>query len=485
MRFAPVLLAACIPSFEEVECYSSLDCPADQDCVADRCRPVGRDAGPDAGPPDARDDAAFPDAAETDAAEADAGLGDAGLEDSALPDAAPDAGFSVQASPPRLDFGERPVSCPGPDGVAMVTNLGVSVVTITAVSLAGGTSAAYGLQPIATPFTLGAGVSQTIAVAFAPSTIGAHNGRVLISYIPEPFPLTVDLVGRAVSGSTVTDAFVASAGAIDVLFVVDDNDGMAQIQQGLSNQIGALFTILEDDAWDYQIGVTTGDLSPSAAQGALLGSPAFVTRATTPDPIAEVRNRLTVGEAAFPADEGLEASRLALSPPLTSGANAGFLRASAALLVVYVANRPDASPMTVSAYSTFLEGIETDPMRVHANAVVPAMTSCVLGDGTTATYAGRQIGMAQNTGGVVSDVCGSDFTAALSTLPVAPRQTVFGLRLVPRSAQTIVVRVGGLQVPSANGANWSYDAGTNAVVFAPGAAPDHGQAVDITYAAGC
>lgn len=495
----PLLAGAvgCIPSFEKVDCYSELDCPSGTTCIEGACVQEApdsgpRDAGTDSGPPDA----GAPDTGETDAETPDTGF-DAGRPDGGMPDGgtpdggdldggAPDAGFFVQGSPATLDFGQRPVSCPGPDGTVTVTNLGVSPVDITGLALAGGSSPAFTITPITTPFSLGPGGNRDVMIGFLPATVGTHNGRLLVSYDPDPTPITVDLTGSGVAGSTVTDTFTQAAGPIDILFVIDDNDGMVQLQQELSNHVVFMTTALDFEGWDYQIGVTSADTGASGAQGALIGTPTFITSTNVADPQSELETRVMLGETAFPADEGLEASRLALSPPLsTTGANAGFLRPNAALLVIYLANRPDSSPMTVSAYSSFLEGLKTNTARVTANAIVPTVTACTLGDGTVAYYAGRQIGMATDTGGVIDDACGNNWLDSMTTFPVADRTTTFPLQLTPSDPTTIEVRVEGTLVPSNGGVNWTYDSLQNAVVFSPPSAPDFGDQVEITYGTGC
>lgn len=487
--------AGCIPSFERVDCYSALDCPNGATCVDGACVQEQADSGPndtgvDAGMPDTGDggtrDAGRPDTG-------DGGAPDGGEdEDGGMPDAGdldggmPDAGFFVQGSPATLDFGQRPIGCVGPDSTVTVTNLGVSQVEVTGLALAGGSSPAFTITPVTTPFSLGPAESQDVMIGFLPATAGTHNGRLLVTYTPDPAPVTVDLTGRGVAGSTVTDTFTQAAGPIDVLFVIDDNNGMAQLQQELASHAVFMTSVLDFEGWDYQIGVTSGDTSAGGAQGALIGTPAFITPNNFPDPQAELETRVMLGEAAFPADEGLEASRLALSPPLTTtGANAGFLRPNAALLVIYLANRPDSSPMAVSSYVTFLEGLKTNPARVVAHAIVPTATACTLDDDTIGYYAGRQIGVAQDTGGLVNDACENMWFDVMTTFPVADRNLTFPLQLTPNDPATIEVRVDGSLVPSDGGINWTYDAIQNEVVFSPPSAPDFGDQVEITYGTGC
>ncbi len=483
-----VLASGCIPSFDQVDCYSELDCPAASMCVNGACvaapdldaglpDALARDAEPDAGAPDAELDAGAPDGAE-DAGQLDAApLGDSGTTD---------AGYFLQVSPTAIDFGSRPVDCTGPDETAMLTNLGVMTVSVTGLALAGGSSPAFTIVPLATPFTLIPGASRGVDLAFLPDTPGVHNGRLLVSYQPDPVPKTVDLTGMAVAGPTVTDTLTQRAGPIDILFVLDDNNAMLQLEQRLATHLPAMLSRLDLEGWDYQIGVTNADVSAQGDQGALEGTPPFVTRDNVTDPQADLEARVLVGEAGFPADDGLEASRLALSAPLiTLGVNAGFLRANAALLVIYLAKQPDTSPMTVSTYSSFLQSLKSNPAIAMANVIVPQLSSCPLDDGTTAFYGGRQLGMAQNTGGAASDACTADWTLAMSTLPPVPHGTTFALSLTPRDPATIEVTVGGTAVPSAGGANWTYDSGQNAVIFSAGHEPQLGERIEITYASGC
>ena len=311
---------------------------------------------------------------------------------------------------------------------------------------------------------------------------GLRQGEV--TWGAPPQLLSTGLRAEGVISPTRTERFTQMGGPLDVLFVVHDTSGMTPFQSQLASDLTFLMLTLAYEGWDYQIGVTTADLSATGAQGALLGTPPFVT-AQTANVETELAMRLTLGTAGATSVQGLEAARLALSPPLsTTGANMGFLRPDAALLLFFVGNADDASSMNVSAYSTFFEGLKGmgNADRVAANVIVSEATSCSVGGGGNATYAGRYLGLAPLTGGIIEHICDSNYQDSMTTMPPIDRNQAFVLAAVP-DPTSITVRVDGSVVPQAG--NWSYDAMQNAIVFTVAAAPALGLEVQVDYTIAC
>lgn len=118
---------------------------------------------------------------------------------------------------------------------------------------------------------------------------------------------------------------------------------------------------------------------------------------------------------------GLEAARLALSEPLVATENAGFLRESANLALLFVSDEEDTSPYPVDSYTRFFtelkgEAAYRDHALFRASAVVgdtvpqfDGEPSCSSADGQAA-YGGRYIDMAQRTEGLIDSICDEDFS---------------------------------------------------------------------------
>ena len=185
---------------------------------------------------------------------------------------------------------------------------------------------------------------------------------------------------------------IASA-VTDILFVVDDSGSMATKQQILaSNFAGFIDALAQLPAKnDYQVAVTTTSVDrwvsgtsfastfttptlscqspPNAGEtypaGALvrvtavpLGNPTDPTVCTrkqftsgsprvlpagSPTLVADFTENVYVGVCGSGKEQGLRAAQLAVTEPLLSGANAGFLRPGARLVLVIVSDDDDCS----------------------------------------------------------------------------------------------------------------------------------------------
>ncbi|MDP6934340.1 MAG: hypothetical protein QGG40_15545, partial [Myxococcota bacterium] len=145
---------------------------------------------------------------------------------------------------------------------------------------------------------------------------------------------------------------------------------------------------------------------------------------------------VAVGITGSGIEMGLQAAELALSEPLVSEDNAGFLREDAALSVIYVSDEDDYSPEGVNHYLRALKDLKGDEAYrnhslVNVSAVVGAtepeyegLASCESENGEAA-YGHRYVDLASRTGGALESICDEDFTPIAHELGL----TVSGLEL--------------------------------------------------------
>ncbi len=175
----------------------------------------------------------------------------------------------------------------------------------------------------------------------------------------------------------------------DILFVVDDSGSMNPIQDNLKASFGAFIDRLAASPVrnDYQIGITTtsvdrvetnnvvystfapltNECSPPPNVGLPFPAGALVSVSGPDDPtqrlqsttggtrilsaasltsaelVAAFQQNVQVGVCGSGKEQGLRAARLAVSDRIDDGANAGFLRPGARLVVVIVSNDDDCS----------------------------------------------------------------------------------------------------------------------------------------------
>lgn len=124
---------------------------------------------------------------------------------------------------------------------------------------------------------------------------------------------------------------------------------------------------------------------------------------------------------------GLEAAKLALSEPLLSGDNAGFLREEANLSILVVSDEEDSSPESVPDYLNYFASLKGEAAyRDHALMNVSAVVgdsppdfsgepSCSSSNGY-AEYGSRYVYAASQTAGLLDSICDEDFSPIVEQL---------------------------------------------------------------------
>lgn len=242
--------------------------------------------------------------------------------------------------------------------------------------------------------------------------------------------------------------------AVDWLFVVDDSCSMEPHQTRLASHFDTLVGSLVASEIDAHLAVTTTDLRDGG--GRLHDS---VLTLDQPDVAARFRSALQVGTEGSGFEMGLEASLRAVTEPVRSAANRGFLRDDARLVLLYVSDEEDTSPLPVADVATGLReaASRTDRRSVSANALVVTDPRTCSEPDFVGTPGHRYAALAEHTGGLVLDLCADDLQAPLSRLSTEAA----GLRdrfVLSRHAAvpTLEVEIDGGLVPCGEG--WSLEA---------------------------
>jgi hypothetical protein len=151
----------------------------------------------------------------------------------------------------------------------------------------------------------------------------------------------------------------AGCGKMDLLFVIDNSGSMSEEQENLASNFPRVIGVLDalkGGGIDYRVGVTTTSIGAALAgipflmstseNGALLqtndmqqpwlsrGEPNLAERFTA---------LATVGTSGSGKEQPLRAALAAVSEPLTTGSNAGFLRPDALTAIVVLTDEDDSS----------------------------------------------------------------------------------------------------------------------------------------------
>lgn len=471
-----------------VSCSGASDCLSSERCEASigACVPRDADAGfpadaapeTDAGPgedaSEPRPDAGFADAMVRDAEpRPDTGPPDVGFADAGTP-------AMLVVTPAELDFGEVPVGCSRTETV-LLQNSGFEPLEISRLS-AVSMSNAFSILGARVPITLAAGEIYEVVVEYAPQAPGEHAAPLIIEHDAAANPASVTLSGDGVERGH-TDTFQQVRPKIDVVLVIDDSDQMAPFQERLAAAMPQLFGRLGQDAYDFHIGVTSMDHSTSGQGGFFTGMPVFVDNAL-PMAAEVVANRVLLGDQGSIYPRGFDSARIALTEPRLSNQHAGFLRPDASLLVLFFSNVDDASPVVFDVYYdaiTMAKG-PGNSSYVAANAIT-RVNVALPGDDCGLTVSERYQRMASQTGGVTSEICGNDWTDALTILPPTPIEPSDTFLLQsPADPATITVLAGGAPLPRSA---FSYDASSQTLEFDTQFVPPYGSSFEVSYQAAC
>jgi hypothetical protein len=301
---------------------------------------------------------------------------------------------------------------------------------------------------------------------------------------------------------------------VDILWVVDNSNSM-QLEQSL---LGAGFTSfaqeLDDTKTNFHLGVITTDFDyEDATRGQLLsepGCPGVIdqdTECANPDNPTETWdyvnvfiNRAQVGLNGSGKEKGLEASAYALSPAMTTGPNAGFLRDEANLLVVIVSDEEDCSDAgrlaleeptacyekteLLTPPSEFIDqfrNLKSSRDQVQFSAIVGPEDATSICDDTTLPGR-RYLEVTAGTGGVSGSICDTDWSEILYQLGLNATGIFTTFELEHGAVDgSLEVFVDGEPVPASPTEGYTYDAENYAITFHGIWIPERGATITAKY----
>jgi len=270
------------------------------------------------------------------------------------------------------------------------------------------------------------------------------------------------------------------ASEVDILLVVDNSCSMSPYQTKLASSFDSFLTFFLEGNVDYQIGVTTTSLQqieydpyydPPCTQQVVNAIPApgvlvdnMIITPDTPDADATFSDIVNVGICGGAFEMGLGSARLALQHAQTGAYNTGFIRDSAYLSLIFVSDEQDASPLPVNEYINEFRDAKAggDRESVIASALVVEDTSeCNAEQQAAAVVGTRYMDVAEQTGGLIGNICGDDFESIVTELSLnSSRLTdTFYLTALP-AVDSLIVGVtdagDAYEIDCATG-EWTYE----------------------------
>lgn len=351
---------------------------------------------------------------------------------------------------------------------------------------------------------------------YKPIDYGADSGAIAVSAIQSGQNVTylVSLSGTGDMTGYQTDTFVQQLKPkADVLLIIDSSCSMQDKQTSLGNNFAAFLTYAQSTGTDWQLGVTTEDapsgsamcpppplpciMPPGGGRGGYLigddpmtmpnGNPKILLP-TTPNVAAKFQQKVNVGTNGYD-ENAFEAAVKALTPPLITNENAGFLRYDANLAVVVVTDAGDQSGAAYSYYMNRLrnvKGYQRSNMFTF-NVIGPFLASAPAGctyDDYTNSQTLHQA--AVDTSGVEYEICATDWATKLQDLGKTAfgYRTTFYLSAEPdfSGGRTLEVKIDGVVVPTTD---YTYNAPTLSIDFSPMKTPGPGKTLTVSYYKAC
>jgi hypothetical protein len=242
----------------------------------------------------------------------------------------------------------------------------------------------------------------------------------------------------------------------------------------------------------------------TADRGVLIGSTPYLT--AEDDYVREFQTRVKVGVDGSDKEKGLAAALYALTEPIISGPNYGFMREQATTSIIFVSDEDDCSDGEALAdengSACYDKSDELVPVKDYVQSFrslkppgVRLVTSAIVGpdasEGCTESWPGhRYMTVAEATGGVSGNICEAVYAKIMYDLGLAVTgvQTLFQLTYAAYEG-TIEVTVGdatdsGELIPEDPIAGWSYDIAYWTIRFDGDYYPPRGTTISVRYEIG-
>ena len=402
--------------------------------------------------------------------DADEAPGDPEVEPDPEPEEAPD----IALSPSSLDFGSVLKDCISDPLTVTVTNEGLGTLNITDITLEGNGGSSF--EHTGTSLSLEYGEQTTFAVTFTPAAWLDYDVNVVVaSNDPDEPEAKVEALGTGASGALFEEGFTQDYNElVDVLWVVDNSGSMGDDLANIGTNFDSFIDEFSNLELDYHIAVVTTDMDNPADSGRFQGE---VITASTADPIAAFAAQVNQGATGSGTEQGLGAAYAALTEPLLSTTNAGFLREEATLSIIVVTDENDSSGISASSFVSWLQGLKAEPDMARFNGFFDTLFEDFFswGDG--------YITVVEDTGGFYDSINTSSFDLALQELSFAAAgmTVIFYLTEEPATLSDMTVTVDGVTIAQDSENGWTYDSETNALTFNGDSIPGPGSSVNVSY----
>lgn len=370
--------------------------------------------------------------------------------------------LAIQPDP--VSFGTGYIGCTE-DTDVYLSNVGSDVLIVTSIGYEGDEAGAFTeLASPSLPLTLQPGESGQILLSFLPEEVREYTGSLVVeSNEPQGVrEAAIDGTGEY-AGDYVDSWEIPADPPSDIMFLVDQSGSMDDNQRLLGDNFSTFITSLTTYTTDWQVMVVNDDDGCNNSGILTRSSAGYANTFST---------AVTRGGGVY-TESLLTPAANAVDKTDSAECNAGFMREEAILHIIMVSDEPEQSP---GSWRTLVDRIIAKKGS-ESHVRLSAIAGPASGGGGCADPGTGYMDAVAATDGVYLNICDNWATPAnMATLAEASVfQDTFALTRTP-VPETVWVEVNG----SPRTSGWTYDAGTNSVVFSS-SIPTEGDQVDIHY----
>jgi len=386
----------------------------------------------------------------------------------------------IEVDPEYVNYGDISIGCDNEYRVTIknIGNLDLEVEDVVQMStLPNDINIDYGSLPLP-PWNLLQNEEVDFLIKYTPSDVGLDESIVRIdSNDPRNNSLEIVQEGHGDVEHWLVHEWVQEEEMIyDILWVIDNSGSMRTFQTRLSANMSNFMTYINATGnVNFRMGFITTDDPHLVAPYLDNNTPNVNAKA------ADIVDSIGIGGSG--TEKGLQKALQALQYFVAQGE---FLREDANLIMIFVSDEYDHSPMTTSDYIQQYLTIKPQE-KIKAYAVIGDPTQgCESTNGMwggSAQFGSQYYDVAMHFGGNWYSICDYDWSTNMTNLAQdITIKSAFELSAPDPIVETIEVYVNGQLVTS----GWYYDSVKNWVRFEPDHIPTGGQTIRLEYATyGC
>jgi len=376
----------------------------------------------------------------------------------------------LSISPDPYDFGEAYAGCVH-EGDLELSNVGTDHLEIQSLEQTG--DAFFLTHDLALPLTLAPGESVLVGMDFEPSSDDSFEGNLAVTSNEPLVQRRAIQSGSGKYAGEMTDEWeLVENPPSDIMFLVDRSCSMNDDASRLANNFSQFITNLNSFTTNWRVMVVTQDSGCNHSGILTSSSPNYAQRFT--DAVNPWSSHNLFSPDSY-TEALLTPAAAAVEQTDPGECNDGFMRPNAMLHIVMVSDEPEQSSSSWDTYVNQIIAKKGNPSLTRLSAIAGDYPNgCSSADAGSGYYEAVSY-----TGGAFLSICSTGWNGYMQALAeVSTSQGTFGLSGTAVEG-TIVVKVNGNTVQSDR---WTYEPGTNAVVFNWGI-PEGGDSIEITYGA--